>query len=73
SKEFGWQMCHVPTRELDKDGINSLAYPELRLKRNQGRHHYHYGVAQKQCDERKRQMRKHRKFSLEMRKKSSHS
>ncbi|WP_345739326.1 IS30 family transposase [Bacteroides zoogleoformans] len=51
------------------DTINVLYSTVYReLKRNKGRHHYHYGVAQKQCDERKRRMRKHRKFSLEMRK-----
>lgn len=51
------------------DTINvhySTVYREL--KRNKGRYHYHWGVAQKQCDERKRRMRRHRKFSLEMRK-----
>ncbi|MGP1351350.1 MAG: transposase, partial [Hoylesella marshii] len=51
------------------DTINvhySTVYREL--KRNKGRHHYHYGVAQKQCDERKRRMRKPRKFSINMRK-----
>ena len=44
----------------------STVYREL--KRNKGRHHYHYGIAQSQCDERKRRMRKHRRFSIEMRK-----
>ena len=51
------------------DTINvhySTVYREL--KRNKGRYHYHYGVAQKQCDERKRRMRKPRKFSINMRK-----
>lgn len=51
------------------DTINvhySTVYREL--KRNKGRYHYHWSVAQKQCDERKRRMRRHRKFSLEMRK-----
>lgn len=41
-------------------------YRELRRKRDGN--HYHYGVVQKQCDERKRRMRKHRKFSIWMRK-----
>lgn len=51
------------------DTINvhySTVYREL--KRNKGRYRYHWGVAQRQCDERKRRMRRHRKFSLEMRK-----
>lgn len=51
------------------DTINmhySTVYREL--KRNKGRHRYHYGIAQSQCDERKRRMRKHRRFSIGMRK-----
>ena len=50
----------------DKRALQHSVYREL--KRNKGRHHYHYGVAQKQCDERKRRMRKPRKFSINMRK-----
>lgn len=51
------------------DTINvhySTVYREL--KRNKGRYHYHHGVAQKLCDERKRRMRRHRRFSIGMRK-----
>lgn len=44
----------------------STIYREL--KRNKGVYHYHHGVAQQKSDERKRRMRKPRRFSLDMRK-----
>lgn len=44
----------------------STVYREL--KRNKGKYHYHYGVAQRKSDERKHRMRKPRRFTLDMRK-----
>ncbi len=58
----------VPVKEI-ASAINvhfSTVYREL--KRNKGKYHYHHGLAQKLCEERKRRMRKHRKFSIDMRK-----
>lgn len=62
------QQKKMSKKEIaDTIGVHySTVYREL--KRNKGQYHYHYGVAQQQCDERKRRMRKHRGFSIDMRK-----
>ena len=44
----------------------STVYREIR--RNGGKYHYHYSLAQKKCDERKHRMRGIRTFTIDMRK-----
>lgn len=65
---FVLRQKNVAIKDIaDTIGVHySTVYREL--KRNKGTHHYHYGIAQHKCDERKHRMRRHRKFSIDMRK-----